>query len=143
MNGIRLATIDDLESIQTLLAQLDYPDTQTFLSPKLPTILKHPDAITLVYEMNDVVVAFLSLHFIPQIALEGDFARISYFVVDKSARGQFIGQELEAYGEMEARKRHCNRIEVHCHTRRKDAHRFYERQGYVESPKYFIKLLNT
>ena len=142
MNGIRLATTDDAESIQTLLTQLDYPDTTSFLSQKLHTILKHPDAITLVYEMNDVVVAFLSLHFIPQIALEGDFARISYFVVDKSTRGKLIGQELEAYCEAVAKKRHCDRIEVHCHTRRKDAHRFYERQGYVESPKYFIKALN-
>ena len=141
MSGIRLATIDDAKSIQTLLSQLDYPDTQTFLSQKLHSILKHPDAITLVYEMNETVVAFLSLHFIPQIALEGDFARISYFVVDKSARGKLIGQELEAYCETEAKKRHCDRIEVHCHTRRKDAHRFYERQGYVESPKYFIKML--
>ncbi len=141
MSGIRLASIDDLKSIQTLLSQLDYPDTTSFLPQKLPTLLKHPDAITLVYEIDDTVVAFLSLHFIPQIALEGDFARISYFVVDESTRGRFIGQEFEAYCEKEARKRHCDRIEVHCHLRRKDAHRFYERQGYNESPKYFIKSL--
>ncbi|MDD3342591.1 MAG: GNAT family N-acetyltransferase [Sulfurospirillaceae bacterium] len=142
MTGIRLATINDTKSIQTLLAQLDYLNTQSFIVQKFHTLLNHPDAITLIYEINDTVVAFLSLHFIPQIALEGDFMRISYFVVEESARGKLIGQELEAYCEGEAKKRHCNRIEVHCHTRRKDAHRFYERQGYSESPKYFIKLLN-
>lgn len=141
MAGIRLATIDDIESIQTLLAQLGYPDTQSFLPQKLSIILEHSDAVSLVYEINKTVVAFLSLHFIPQIALKGDFARISYFVVEEGLRGEFIGQELEAYCHSEAKNRHCDRIEVHCHTRRKDAHRFYERQGYSESPKYFIKSL--
>lgn len=143
MAGIRLATINDVKSIQTLLTELDYPNTQSFLSQKLCTILDHPDAITLVYEINETIVAFLSLHFIPQIALKGDFARISYFVVEEGARGKHIGQELEAYCEREAKNRQCDRIEVHCHTRRKNTHRFYERQGYEESPKYFIKVLNT
>ncbi|HZE85293.1 MAG TPA: hypothetical protein VE035_13355 [Puia sp.] len=40
-----------------------------------------------------------------------------------------------------ARSRKCDRIEVHCHLRRKDAHRFYEQQGYTDSPKYLIKSL--
>ena len=37
------------------------------------------------------------------------------------------------------RERGCDRIEVHCHERRVDAHRFYYRQGYEESPKYLMK----
>lgn len=31
--------------------------------------------------------------------------------------------------------------ELHCHSRRKQAHKFYNRQGYAESPKYLIKML--
>jgi len=87
------------------------------------------------------VVAFISVNFITQLALEGDIARISYFAVDKSARGEGIGAQMEAYCEQMARSRKCDRIEVHCHLRRKDAHRFYERQGYTDSPKYLIKSL--
>jgi hypothetical protein len=32
-------------------------------------------------------------------------------------------------------------MEVHCHSRRSEAHRFYARQGYIESPKYLMKML--
>ncbi|MFM2483785.1 hypothetical protein [Celerinatantimonas yamalensis] len=33
----------------------------------------------------------ISVHFIPQLALAGDFARISYFCVADTARGRGIG----------------------------------------------------
>jgi ribosomal protein S18 acetylase RimI-like enzyme len=87
------------------------------------------------------ILGFLSLHFIPQIALEGDFARISYFSIDQTARGEGIGRQLEEYAATIARERGCELIEVHCHTRRTRAHAFYYRQGYKESPKYLIKRL--
>jgi GNAT superfamily N-acetyltransferase len=48
---------------------------------------------------------------------------------------------METHVSTLARERSCDRIEVHCHSRRTDAHRFYERQGYEESPKYFTKSL--
>ncbi|HEY4108273.1 GNAT family N-acetyltransferase [Puia sp.] len=87
------------------------------------------------------ILALLSLHFIPQIALKGDFARISYFAVDEQARSRGIGRELEAEATRLARERGCVLLEVHCHTRRTRAHEFYYRQGYEESPKYLIKRL--
>ncbi|HTI09872.1 MAG TPA: GNAT family N-acetyltransferase [Puia sp.] len=87
------------------------------------------------------ILGFISLHFIPQIALEGDFARISYFAVHERARGGGIGQALEEHCMELARERGCSLIEVHCHTRRERAHAFYFRQGYEESPKYLIKRL--
>jgi GNAT superfamily N-acetyltransferase len=138
---IRRAQLTDTEAIRALIAQLDY-DPPESLEEKLRRLSNHPDEVLLVYELDAEVVAFLSLHFIPQIALDGDFARISYFVVKDTARGHEIGQELEGYITRLARERKCDRIEVHCHTRRADAHRFYKRQGYEESPKYFIKRLD-
>ncbi|WP_431217581.1 GNAT family N-acetyltransferase [Puia sp. P3] len=56
---------------------------------------------------------FLSLHFIPQIALPGDFARISYFAVDSSTRGNGIGRQMEEYATQLAREKGCELIEVH------------------------------
>ena len=32
-----------------------------------------------------------------------------------------------------------DRMEVHCHSKRTNAHSFYARRGYEESPKYFLK----
>jgi GNAT superfamily N-acetyltransferase len=139
---IRRAQSTDIEAIRALIAQLDY-DPLAALDEKIRRLSTHPDEVLLVYELDTEVVAFLSLHFIPQISVEGDFARISYFAVRDSARSHGIGAQLEAHITRLARERNCDRIEVHCHTRRTDAHRFYERQGYNESPKYFIKTLRA
>ena len=87
------------------------------------------------------ILGLLSLHFIPQIAVEGDFARISYFAVDEGVRNGGIGRMMEAHATKLAREKGCRLIEVHCHERRERAHEFYFRQGYVESPKYLIKRL--
>ena len=70
---------------------------------------------------------FIGLHFIVQLALPGDFCRITYFCVSEAARGLGVGRELEETAARLARG--CDRIEVHCHERRVDAHRFYYRQG--------------
>jgi len=139
--GIRHATINDQDIIAALLAQLDYHNTANFLAEKINRLIKDPDSVLLIYETQDGPAAFISLQFITQLGLEGDFARISYFSVDASARGRSIGKEMESYCEQLARQRHCDRMEVHCHERRTGAHRFYLRQGFEESPKYFMKRL--
>ncbi|HTR30772.1 MAG TPA: GNAT family N-acetyltransferase [Puia sp.] len=139
---IRHAETQDIAAIRALIAQLEY-DPPANLEEKLRLLAADPNEALLVYELDKEVVAFLSLHFIPQIALSGDFARISYFAVKDSARGHGIGHELESYITQCARERNCDRIEVHCHSRRTDAHRFYERQDYTESPRYFVKMLNS
>ena len=139
--SIRLARLSDSPAIEQLLDQLGYTGTGEFLPYKLRRMLADTDERVLVYETAAGVVAFISVHFIPQIAVAGDFARISYFSVADSVRGQGIGQEMEEYVVMLAKERGCDRIEVHCHSRRTDAHRFYSRQGYEESPKYLMKRL--
>jgi GNAT superfamily N-acetyltransferase len=169
--SIRLAKPADAPAIENLLQQLGYSGTGGFLAQKLERMLNDPDERVLVYETDGPrdesaamqseargqasaqpetrsgaaaqpeVVALVSLHFIPQLALAGDFARISYFAVDDRFRSKGIGQEMEEYIVARARERHCDRIEVHCHWQRGDAHRFYFRQGYEEAPKYLIKRL--
>ena len=138
---IREAVAADAPRIGALLAALGYPGTSGFLDGRLAQLLAHPDAKVLVAEDDEGVKGVLSLHVIPQLALGGDFCRISYFCIDADARGQGIGQALEGAAVRIAAERACDRIEVHCHARRTEAHRFYERQGYAESPKYLVKSL--
>jgi GNAT superfamily N-acetyltransferase len=149
---IRLALHTDWPAIVRLLDQLDYPDTAKFMETRLAQLLNDPAEILLVFEDDSAanptsptprtkILGFLSLHFIPQIALPGDFARISYFSIDETARGKGLGAQLEEHATQLARERGCELIEVHCHTRREKAHAFYFRQGYEESPKYLVKRL--
>jgi GNAT superfamily N-acetyltransferase len=139
---IRKAVKDDARAITGLLDQLGYPGTETFISPRVSQQIGHPDALLLVAEMDAQLVGFISLHFIPQLGLAGAFCRVSYFCVSESKRDLGIGAKLAERAEAEARTRGCDRMEVHCHARRVAAHRFYRRQGYRESPKYLIKMLN-
>ena len=141
--GIRIAKPEDWKEISGLLDQLGYPGTEPFVKDKIEKLLNHPDEILLVYEKESRVVALMSIHFIPQIALTGDFARISYFVVDRSLRNKGIGKELEEYCYRLAEERKCDRIEVHCNAHRRMAHRFYFRQGFEESPKYLMKMIES
>jgi GNAT superfamily N-acetyltransferase len=138
---IRTATVGDADALCQLLAALDYPGVEAFIGARLEQLLAHPDARLLVAEQDGRVLGFISLHFIAQLALAGDFCRISYFCVDARARSLGVGAALEDACERLARERGCDRIELHCAQRRSDAHRFYFRQGYEESPKYLLKRL--
>jgi GNAT superfamily N-acetyltransferase len=138
---IRRAILSDAAGISRLLTQLEYPGTEDFLANRLQHMLEDPAETLLVWAQDQTILGFLSLHFIPQIALRGDFARISYFTVDDSARSLGIGRKLEEMATRLAKERDCALMEVHCHTRRTRAHEFYARQGWVESPKYLIKRL--
>lgn len=141
MIEIRTAVPEDANTIAALMVSLGYPDADRSIDRRVEQLCEHPDAELLVAVKNESVVGVISLHFIPQLALAGDFCRISYFCVAEEARGDGIGAVLEAATVEIAKTRGCDRIEVHCHSRREGAHRFYYRQGYVESPKYLIKSL--
>ena len=139
--SIRKATPDDYGEIKDLLDELGYPGTADFLQGRIECIVNHPDADLYVYETEKNIVAFIALNYILQLALPGDFALISYFAVHHSWHRKGIGKEMEAFCVELARQRNCDRIEVHCQERRKEAHWFYIRRGYRESPKYFVKSL--
>jgi len=140
--NIRKATMNDEPRITELLNQLGYPGTESFLLEKMQVISNSPNSELFVYEKDQKVIAVISMNFVPQLALKGDFARISYMAVDAFERSNGVGKELEELCVSLARTRNCERIEVHCNERRLDAHRFYIRQGYYESPKYFVKKLD-
>ncbi|MCY1545988.1 Aminoalkylphosphonate N-acetyltransferase [compost metagenome] len=139
---LRPAILEDSPALADLLAQLGYPGTESFLLERMAQLLTHPDVwLRVAVDDEGRLLGFIGLHFMAQLALPGDFCRITYFCVGDAARSAGVGRELEAAAEAEARARGCDRIEVHCHERRADAHRFYYRQGYEESPKYLMKRL--
>jgi N-acetylglutamate synthase-like GNAT family acetyltransferase len=139
---IREAKVEDWKDISELLEQLGYSETEAFMQGKIEQLILHPDEELLVFEEDHKVIACISMHYIPQLGLAGDTAIISYLVVSNAIRSKGIGRMLEEYCTNLARKRNCDRIQVHCHSRRTDAHRFYARQGFTEAPKYFSKMLN-
>lgn len=138
---IRTMEEKDAAVVADLLTQLGYPDTLDFLSAKIVNMRQDSREKLLVVEEQDQVIGFISLSLIPQLAVRGDFMRISYFAVDAETRSKGIGKQVEDYVAALARQMGCDRIELHSHSRRTQAHDFYLRQGYEEVPKYFVKYL--
>ena len=138
---IREAKLADGPHLARLLAQLGYAGTQPYLQRRIAQQLSHLDALLLVAIADGEVAGFISMHIIAQLALAGDFCRISYLCVAEHMRGRGVGAMLERRAEQHARELGCDRIELHSNAHRHDAHRFYARIGYEESPKYLIKRL--
>lgn len=128
-------------AISALLDSLGYPGTEAFIEARITCLLTLPDVSLLVAVEGETVLGVISVQFIPQLALANDVCHISYFCVSESARRKGVGGLLEERVSQLAQERGCNRIEVHCDSRRVGAHRFYYRQGYSESPKYLRKSL--
>ncbi|MFX5835211.1 GNAT family N-acetyltransferase [Acinetobacter baumannii] len=140
--NIRLAQWEDTETICYLLKQMGYSQPLKVVQEQFQILSKDPNAITLVAADDLKVYGVLSLYFIPQIALEGDFAKICYLCVDENMRSKGVGHLLAQEAERLARQRGCERMELHSGIQRPLAHQFYLREGYVEAPKYFRKALN-
>ncbi|MFS2223592.1 GNAT family N-acetyltransferase [Pantoea sp. B65] len=139
--NIRPAQVKDSFALSALLTELGYGGTESFIDKRLMQLIADADEMLLVAEHGQTVLGFLSLHFIPQLALAGDFARISYFCIAEGERSKGAGQQLLEYAEQMAQQRGCDRMEVHCHEHRIKANSFYQREGYSESPRYLIKHL--
>ncbi len=140
--NIRSAKSKDTQAICDLLKQMGYPQPFALIQEKFEILHNDSNSQILVAEERGKIYGFLSLYFIPQIALQGDFAKICYLCVDENMRSKGVGHLLVQEAERLAKQRGCDRMELHSGMQRPLAHQFYLREGYIEAPKYFRKALN-
>lgn len=141
--AIRSARTTDSEAIRDMLDQLGYPLTTKHIEDKLELLLNSPSDAVYVYEENQQVTGFITLHFSIQLAFDHNFCEIGYFVVDRNVRSQGVGRQLEEKACQAAKEKGCDRINVFSMAHRADAHRFYERQGYTHIQRFFEKELSN
>lgn len=87
------------------------------------------------------VVGFISLHLIPLIHENGYLSCVTALVVDESCRKQGVGQALLKKAESYALKNGAVRTEITSGEKRTETHDFYQKNGYQEISKRFIKIL--
>ena len=88
----------------------------------------------IVVEMAGEIVATLQLTFIPGMTYQGSMrAQIEAVRVDGRYRNQRIGQKLVEWAVTRARQKGCYQVQLTTDKSRRDAHRFYERLGFVAS----------
>jgi GNAT superfamily N-acetyltransferase len=138
---IRNATYHDAPDIKILLEALGYKTTTSILVSQLEAMFGKDDHHVFVYELRKEIIGFVSVHLMTQLAFDGGLVFISYLSVKEELKDQGVATALEQFVVEWAKKRKCDRIQVHCMDWRAPAHQFYNQQGYQEYPKYFSKRL--
>ncbi|MFC7616963.1 GNAT family N-acetyltransferase [Actinokineospora soli] len=136
---IRPATAADVPAIVALLA--DDPLGATRERPGDPRyaaayaeIAADPNQLLAVAELDGAVVGTLQLTFTPGLSRLGALrATIEGVRVRSDQRGSGLGQALVEWAVERARDRSAALVQLTTDRTREDAHRFYERLGFVAS----------
>ena len=138
---IRPATADDIPHIVALYADDDLGrardsaavDEESYRRA-FTAIDGDPHHVLAVGEIAAEVVATLLLSFLPGLSRGGSWrAQIEAMRVSSAIRGQGIGQRMLDWALAEARLRRCRLVRLTSDRTRTEAHRFYERAGFVPS----------
>lgn len=130
--AIRLATLDDAESIAGLSGQLGYPTSPERMRERLAVLLPKQDQQLFAAEYHGQIVGWLHAAKIERV--ESDpFAEIYGLVVRDTERGQGIGPLLVRAAESWAAAQGLPKVRVRCNAVRERTHLFYEREGFVVS----------
>lgn len=136
---IRDARPSDSAELSLLLGQLGYSEAPSTVTARLAALIARGGRV-LVAHSGDRMVGLAALDRTWHLHRPAD-GRLTGLVVAEGARGSGIGKSLLAAAEAIFREWGCARSELSSGTGREAAHRFYEREGYVESPKRYVKIL--
>ncbi|MGX4641279.1 GNAT family N-acetyltransferase [Massilia sp. SYSU DXS3249] len=139
---VRAARPDDASAIAGLFVQLGYPNANEDVAARLA---ERGDSMArvLVAEAGERVVGVVVVNLIAPLHVAGRWAMVSALVTDEAARGGGIGAALLGEAERYAREQGCSRMELSSSEHRTRAHALYERQGFDEVRKRFVKQLGA
>jgi len=138
---IRRAVAADVRRIVELIAAGSADGVMRELVPTAPEYLAafrrieaNPMQVLVVADEGGAVVGTLLFTEIQQMAHHGlPVAEVENVHVAAERRGGGIGGELMRWAIDEARRRGCFRVQLTSNNLRTDAHRFYQRLGFVDS----------
>lgn len=143
---MRRARASDWPAVSSLLAELGRPDVrgrpdEGDHASLFEAYLARPDAVGLVAEVEGDVVGFVDLEFRQRLNFATPQAWIPDLIVADRARGSGVGAALLATADELSRERGCWGMTLESATWRRDAHRFYEREGWNPTAHSFTKPL--
>jgi GNAT superfamily N-acetyltransferase len=138
---LRSAQVQDADELTRLFEQLGYVCTPSELKERIASRVDHIHNEIFVAEVEGAIVGAIAFSTLLPIHEPGKWGLISALVVNESIRGKGIGDALLAHTEHHAKKSGCTQIELSSSESRKKAHAFYEKNGFVEKRKRFLRLL--
>jgi GNAT superfamily N-acetyltransferase len=144
---IRKAAPDDWPGVAAVLAELGRPDArgnpeEDALRAVYTSYIGRDDVDAFVAHGNDEILGFVNIEYRERLNHSTPQGWIAELIVTEVARGRGIGKRLLDRAEAAARARGCWGIALESATWRSDAHRFYEREGWDDAAKAFIKELS-
>jgi GNAT superfamily N-acetyltransferase len=139
---LREAERDDLQQIVSLLADDELGHRREILGSvpaacyvtAFEAIAADANQKLIVAVEDDVVVGTLQLSFIPGLARQGAWrGQIEAVRVAATHRNAGLGKTMFEWTIARCRERNCSLIQLTTDKSRKDAHRFYEKLGFVPS----------
>jgi len=143
MIQIRNCSPDDFDGVVTLLRQL-WPGKPLELDALRSTFdraLASDRQIYICAASEKEVVGFGSLSTKNNLWSPGPVGYVDEMVVDGAHQGRGIGTKILNHLVSCARERGCTRIELDSAFHRKNAHAFYEQQGFESRAYLYSKLL--
>ncbi|GAA2232612.1 MULTISPECIES: GNAT family N-acetyltransferase [Kitasatospora] len=138
--SIRPAVLADLSAIVAMLADdplgatRESPDDLTPYQDAFARITAAPDQHLIVAERENRVVGTLQLSVLPGLSRRGTSRTIIEAVrVHDTERGNGLGTELIRWAVDRSRELGAGLVQLTSDATRTDAHRFYERLGFVPS----------
>lgn len=148
--GIRPAVANDIPAIVAMLADdtlgatRESPDDLRPYLTAYERLQRDPNQFLAVAVRGDMIVGTLQLTVIPGLSRRGSTRSVIEGVrVHSSERGQGLGQQLIEWAIEESRRQDCQLVQLTSDAARPDAHRFYERLGFVGSHIGFKFQLST
>ena len=141
-SDIRRAVQADLPGIIALLADDDLgrgrESTSIEALPRYQSAFadldRDPNQMPVVLVVDGVVAGYLQITFIPGLSRQGMWRGLIESVrIDKRLRGRKFGEALMRFSIDACRARNCKLVQLTTDKSRADAHRFYDRLGFVAS----------
>lgn len=127
---IRLAVSSDQPEIYSLICALEETSfPQEMFAWGFYTMLSSASHLLLVAEEEGQIIGLLHLRMEFQLHHCGTVAEIMELIVSREVRSKGIGAALLKAAREQAIQHHCIQFEVTSNQKRKQAHRFYQREG--------------
>ena len=130
--GIREMRPTDVESVAGLCAELGYRAGTAEVASRIEDLAGCPEEAVFVAELAGTVVGWVHVGVVRALTHAPE-ARVHGLVVEQARRGGGIGRLLLRRAEAWSAERGLSRVRLTSRIAREDAHRFYERSGYVRS----------
>jgi GNAT superfamily N-acetyltransferase len=138
---IRAAVAADGPEIARLLTALGHPTAVADIAERWPAWSAAGNGALVAVGPGGELAGLATLHHTHVLHRPRPVGRITALVIDESVRGQGVGRALVAAAEEALGGLGCGQLEITCHMRRTDAHRFYERIGYEKTSFRFARAI--